>query len=58
MGDLKGLLAGDNISEESYKIQRKQVERMMLNVTKAKQMAWIRNKKGYTSRNPREWPVL
>ena len=35
----EGLLAGDDISEESYKNRRKQVDRMMLNLKKAKQMA-------------------
>ena len=44
MAELKGLLVGDDISDESYKNRRKQVDRMMLYAKKAKQMAWIRDK--------------
>ena len=46
LGELKGLLAGADINEESYKQRRKQVDRLMLNLKKAKQVAWIRNKYG------------
>ena len=43
LGELKGLLAGADVNEESYKQRRKQVDRLMLNLKKAKQVAWIRN---------------
>ena len=46
LGELKGLLARADINEESYKQRRKQVDRLMLNLKKAKQVAWIRNKHG------------
>ena len=46
LGELKGLLAGADVNEESYKQRRKQVDRLMLNLKKAKQVAWIRSKYG------------
>ena len=46
LGELKGLLAGADISEESHKQRRKQVDRLMLNLKKANQVAWIRNEYG------------
>ena len=45
-GELKGLLTGVDINEESYKQRRKQVDQLMLNLKKAKQVACIRNKYG------------
>ena len=46
LGELKGLLARADIGEESHKQHRKQVDRLMLNLKKAKQVARIRNKYG------------
>ena len=44
LGELKGLLARAKLSEESHKLRRKRVDSLMLNLKKAKQVAWIRNK--------------
>ena len=46
LGELKGLLTGANINEESHKQRRKQVDRLLLNLKKAKQVVWIRTKHG------------
>ena len=46
LGELKGLRAGADIREESHKHRRKQVDRLMLNLKKAKQLAWSRNTYG------------
>ena len=43
LGEAKGLLAGADINEESHKQPRKQVDTLMLNLSKAKQVAWSRN---------------
>ena len=46
LGELQGLLAAADIKEESHNQRRKQVDRLMLNLKKAKHLAWIRNKYG------------
>ena len=52
LGELNGLLAGADINEESYKQRRKQVDKLMLYLKKAKQVAWIKNKYGSFVTNP------
>ena len=46
LGQLKGLLAGADINEQSHNQRRKQVDRLMLSLKRAKQVASIRNKYG------------
>ena len=52
LGEIKGLLAGQQMNEDNGRSRHKQIDRLMTNLKRAKHLSWLRNKMGHVVAEP------